>query len=240
MVSDLNAIRVVIADEQVSFRKALRTFLEPERDLTIVGEASEARNIPALTGVLKPDVLLIEVSLFHAVRSRAEILPGVRTVVTVPAPERTDIIRAFLQGARAIVPRLSAPHVWPESIRTVTSGQYWMGSESIAVLVQALRESLARGTDTKPQKDYRLTRREVEIIGKIANGHSNKEVGQAFLICERTVKHHLSNIFSKIGVSSRLELALFAVNNWLLEQPSGREPMSVDDHDSPNLAGSAD
>ena len=100
------------------------------------------------------------------------------------------------------------------------AGQYWLESESVGVLVEALRESLAHGNGTRSPKDYGLTRREVDIITKIASGRSNKEVGEEFAISERTVKHHLTNIFGKVGVSSRLQLALFAVNQHLMSSPA--------------------
>jgi two-component system nitrate/nitrite response regulator NarL len=232
MTGELNAIRVVIADGQASFREALRKFLEPEGDVTIVGEASDARGVPALARQLKPDVLLIESALFYSLKGRAAAMPGLRTLVTVPTLDRADIIRAFLQGARAIVPRPSARHVWPECIRIVGAGQYWLGTESIAILVEALRDHFAQRTEAGSPKDYKLTRREGEIMDKIANGHSNKEVGLACSICERTVKHHLTNIFTKVGVSSRLELALFAMSHRLLTAtPSPRETISADGRD---------
>lgn len=81
--------------------------------------------------------------------------------------------------------------------------------------MDALREVFGRREEPPPAKDYRLTPRELDIIEKIVNGRSNKEVGAEFAISERTVKHHLTNIFGKVGVSSRLQLALFAVNHHL-------------------------
>jgi two-component system nitrate/nitrite response regulator NarL len=228
MIADSKVIRVMIADEQPGFRKTLRKYLEPERDVIVVGEASDADGVLALAGQVRPDVLLIEAALLGSLKGRAGALAGISTLVTVPTPDRANIIRAFLQGAKAVVPKPSAPQVWPDSIRTVVAGQYWLGKESIAILVLALRDYFAQRTETRSPKDYKLTPREIEIINKIANGHSNKEVGQAFSIRERTVKHHLTNIFTKIGVSSRLELALFAVNQRLMELPPLREAMSLE------------
>jgi DNA-binding NarL/FixJ family response regulator len=100
------------------------------------------------------------------------------------------------------------------------AGQYWLESESLGVLVEALRDSLEHGNGARSPKDYGLTRREVDIITKIASGRSNKEVGEEFAISERTVKHHLTNIFGKVGVSSRLQLALFAVNQHFTNGPA--------------------
>ncbi|MES1262182.1 MAG: response regulator transcription factor, partial [Acidobacteriota bacterium] len=189
------------------------------------------------------DVLLIDVSLFRVLERRAAgrphaatpdattpdvttpdaTTPDVTTVVTIPVLDRVSVISSFLEGARAIVPKSVAPVVWPDSIRTVVAGQYWLQDESIAILLHALRGYASYWRDAKSPAAYRLTSREAEIVNQIASGHSNREVGEVFSICERTVKHHLTNIFAKIGVSSRLELALFAMTHRLLEtNPSFR------------------
>jgi DNA-binding NarL/FixJ family response regulator len=231
MTGNLDSIRVVIADEHATFRQALRMLLERESDLTIVGEASDANGVRALARQFKPDVVLIDVALFYSLRGRAGTPPAFRMLVTVPTLESVDIIKVFLNGARAVVPRHSPAHVWCESIRAVGADQYWLVKESIAVLVQALQGYFAPEAEPKPRNNYRLTPREVEIIDKIAQGHSNKEVGKAFSICERTVKHHLTSIFTKVGVSSRLELALFVVNHRLLETPPAREAESAAERD---------
>jgi two-component system, NarL family, nitrate/nitrite response regulator NarL len=103
-----------------------------------------------------------------------------------------------------------------KGIRTVMNGQYWVGRESVADMVSYLREQAAQQPPS-PAKSYGLTKRELEILGTIVSGLSNKEIAQKFSLSEDTVKHHLTNIFDKVGVSSRLELALFAINHRLVE-----------------------
>jgi two-component system, NarL family, nitrate/nitrite response regulator NarL len=95
------------------------------------------------------------------------------------------------------------------------AGQYWLENASLGILVKVLREVLSNGNGVNASKEYGLTRRELDIIAKIVSGQSNKEVGADFSISERTVKHHLTNIFYKVGVTSRLQLALFAVTHHL-------------------------
>lgn len=227
MTGNLDSIRVMIVDECATFRRTLRKLLEPETDLAIVGETSDADSVPALAKQLSPDVVLIDVALFYWLKSRLVGQPTLRALVTVPTLERADIIKVFLGGARAVVPKPSPSHVWGEGIRTVGAGHYWLVNESIAALVKALHDYFPQDAEPKSQSGYRLTPREVEIIDKIAHGHSNKEVGQACSICEKTVKHHLTSIFTKVGVSSRLELALFALNHKL-ESPAPRKVMLGD------------
>jgi two-component system nitrate/nitrite response regulator NarL len=99
------------------------------------------------------------------------------------------------------------------------NGEYWVGRESVSNLVQYLRTLVTPASALPQRNKYRLTPRELEIIAAVVAGFANKEIAQYFKISEDTVKHHLSNIFDKVGVSSRLELALFAVNQSLPFKP---------------------
>ena len=104
-----------------------------------------------------------------------------------------------------------------KSIQAVLRGEYWVGRESVSDLVQTLRELMPpAGAEAKKVK-FGLTPRELEIISAIVAGYSNRDIAQKFSISEQTVKHHLTNTFDKLGVSTRLELALFAVNHGLSE-----------------------
>jgi two-component system, NarL family, nitrate/nitrite response regulator NarL len=225
MSKESYAIRIVIADEDPVVREDWRRLLESEPGLLVVGEASDAGGASRLTRRVKPDILLIDSTLSR--RFEVQVLNQssshsrqVRVVVMVTAIERDHVVEAFRLGAHGIVLKTSTPPVLLNSLRSVMAGQYWLESESVAVLVHALRESLSQGNGAKSPKDYGLTRREVEIMTKIANGSSNRQVGEEFSISERTVKHHLTNIFSKVGVSSRLQLALFAVHHHLMGNPA--------------------
>src|ERR1700722_11136951 len=224
MSNDLNPIRIVIADEQSNFRQDLRRSLESEPGLLIVGEASNAEGAVQLARQSKPDMLLIDYALSQGFDVKAQNGAGsrvaeMRVVVMVAAIEKAHLVEAFRFGAQGVVLKRSTPPVLFKSIRSVMAGEYWLEIEGRGGLVGALRESLAQANGTKSPKEYGLTRREVDIITKIASGQSNKEVGEEFAISERTVKHHLTNIFGKVGVSSRLQLALFAVNQHFMSSP---------------------
>lgn len=219
MSNEPNAIRIVIADAQPVLRQSLRQSLESDPAFCILGEASDARETGELLRRNKPDILLVDLDLSRDLKLEVLTSPDgsspVRILAMVGTVRKTDIIEAFLLGSHGIVLKGSAAGVLVQSIRSVTAGQYWLENDSLAILLEAMREVLSHGNRITPQKDYGLTRRELDIITKIVSGRSNKEVGEDFSISERTVKHHLTNIFCKVGVTSRLQLALFAVSHHL-------------------------
>jgi DNA-binding NarL/FixJ family response regulator len=156
-------------------------------------------------------------------KSKAGYAVGV--VAIIETPRIQDVIEAFELGARGIVMRASLPLVWQPGIQSILAGQYWVENKSVTLLLEAVR-SLVR-PEARSLPDFGLTLREVEIAGKIAAGLSNKDVSREFSIRERTVKHHLTNIFKKVGVSSRLELAVL-VRDKIAPQSIGRHDKSLE------------
>ena len=217
-------IRIVIADDHPIFRDGLRRLLELERDFRVVGEASDGAQAIELVGKLQPEILLLDLAMpnLPGLEALAELARGaapVRTIMLTAAIERTQIVEALQLGARGIVLKDSATQLLMKAVRSVMAGQYWLGRESVSDLVAALRDLMPRGGEGAPQKRFGITPRELEVISAIVAGYTNKDIAQKFSISEQTVKHHLTNIFDKLGVSNRLELALFAVNHRLTENP---------------------
>src|SRR5260370_4201674 len=139
----------------------------------------------------------------------------VRVILLAAAAEKSQIVEALQLGARGVVLKDSATQLLLKSIQTVMSGEYWVGRESVSNLVQYLRSMIQSSGEEARQKKFGLTPRELEIVSAVVAGYANKEIAHYFKISEDTVTHHLSNIFDKLGVSTRLELALFAVNQAL-------------------------
>jgi two-component system, NarL family, nitrate/nitrite response regulator NarL len=214
-------IRLVIADDHPIFRDGLRRLLEAEPDLKVIGEARDGAEAVKLARQLKPDIMLLDLAMpkHPGLEALRELSNGgansVRVILLTAAAEKKEIVEALQLGARGVVLKDSATQLLLKAIHTVMAGEYWVGRESVSNLVQYLRTLVqASGEDAK-QRKFGLTPRELEIVSAVVAGFANKEIAEYFKISEDTVKHHLSNIFDKLGVSTRLELALFAVNQSL-------------------------
>jgi len=216
-------VRIVIADDHPIFRDGLRRLLEAEPDLKVLGEASDGAEAVKLARQLKPDILLLDLAMpkhpgLEALRELSVGTPGanpVRVILLTAAAEKGQIVEALQLGARGVVLKDSATQLLLKAIHTVMAGEYWVGRESVSNLVQYLRTLMQSSSDEARQRKFGLTPRELEIVSAVVAGYSNKEIAEYFKISEDTVKHHLSNVFDKLGVSTRLELALFAVNQSL-------------------------
>jgi two-component system nitrate/nitrite response regulator NarL len=208
-------VKIALAIEEADYRDEMLTLLSGLQGVDIAGAAKDADSALVLMAGSAPHILLLDYVLCCGLQAREARHQGVcptpvRKIVVLPEPEKTRIVEAFRLGAHGIVLKGSGRRILRRSIAAVAAGHFWLGNESLAALVQVIRESSFHDGGGPPVGQFGLTPREIEIVQKIAEGRSNKEVGQDFSIRERTVKHHLTNIFGKIGVSSRLELALFA------------------------------
>jgi len=214
-------IRIVLADDHPVVRIGVRNMLVETDGFSVVGEASDGDEAITQTLDLQPDVLLLDVQMprlpgLEAMRaimsgpSTAKILLLTSTITT------QQIIEALHIGARGIVLKDALVNHLQTAIRTVYSGDYWIGGKRVVNLVSALHDLMQQAAIPQ-RKTYGLTPRELEVVGCIVEGCSNRDIAKQFSLSEETVKRHLSNIFDKTGVSTRLELALFAIAHQLVE-----------------------
>jgi DNA-binding NarL/FixJ family response regulator len=214
-------IRIVIADDHPIFRDGLRRLVEYEPSFELAGEASDGVDALEVIAKAKPDILLLDLNMpklsgIDVLRKLSRARLAMKTIMLTAAIDQPQITEALRLGARGVVMKESATQMLVKSIQCVLDGQYWVGRDNVSGLIAALQK--ADIPREAPAETYHLTAREREVINAIVEGFTNKEIASRYKISERTVKHHLSNIFDKVGVSNRLELALFSVNHSLMEE----------------------
>jgi DNA-binding NarL/FixJ family response regulator len=216
----LHTIRIVIADDHPVVRIGVRNMLQSDASLDVIGEASDGDE--AITGTLEllPDILLLDLQMprlpgLEAMRAIMSGSPSVKILLLTSTITTQQIIEALQIGARGIVLKDALADHLTTAIRAVSSGDYWIGGKRVVNLVGALHELMQQAA-VPERKTYGLTPRELEVVGCIVEGCSNRDIAKQFSISEETVKRHLSNIFDKTGVSTRLELALFAIAHQLV------------------------
>ena len=215
-------VRIVIADDHPVVRFGVRNMLAPEHGFDVVGEAEDGDVAITQTLEHEPDILLLDLQMprlpgletMRAIMSRS---PGVKIVLLTSAITTQQLIEALQIGARGIVLKDSVAGDLSQAVRAVAGGDYWIGGERVANLVKALHDLIQRAAAQPERKTYGLTPRELEVVSCIVEGCSNKDIAKQFSISEETVKRHLSNVFDKTGVSTRLELALFAISHKLVQ-----------------------
>jgi two-component system nitrate/nitrite response regulator NarL len=202
--------RILIADQEGIFRLGLRKLFGVEDDLQVVAQADSASQVSGLAEKFKPDLFFLQSDMLgpdpaEFVARLRHVWAGGRVVVVIPPALSDDAERWVKAGAAGVIPRSAEPESFVKSARKVLRNELWVPK----------RKSPAPVPSGPPRPADTLTRREKSIISCLVQGWRNREIAENLHITEQTVKNHLRAIYDKVGVSDRLELALYAIHQKL-------------------------
>jgi DNA-binding NarL/FixJ family response regulator len=219
-------IRIVVADDHPIFRDGLCKLLALEEDFEVVAQAQDGRQVLDVLQQTEPDILLLDLKMPGldglSTLQRLQVTKGkTRVIVLTASDDKNEFVQAMKLGTSGIVLKQTATELLIKSIRKVHAGEIWLDSHTTAAVIRQFVANDEMPSPPAPMAAPRdrerspLSQREREIVALVAQGFKNKEMAEKMFISEQTVKNHLHNIFDKLGVSDRLELALYAIHNNL-------------------------
>ena len=215
-------IRVAIADDHAVVRQGLRTFLELQDDMEVVGEAVDGEEAVALVESTTPDVVLLDLVMprvdgIEATRRIRGVAPATRILVLTSFADDHTVLPAVRAGAAGYLLKDVQPPELARAIRTVHAGEALLAPAVATMLVEQLAAEDGAGTARSEAADrVHLTPRELEVLAELARGKANKAIAFELGVAERTVKTHVSNILGKLGFTDRTQAAVYAVEHGLV------------------------
>ena len=220
-------IRIVVADDHPIFRDGVCKLLALEEDFEVVAQAQDGRQVLDVLQQLTPDILLLDLKMpgldgLATLQRLQAVKNKTRVIVLTASDDKNEFVQAMRFGTSGIVLKQTATELLIKSIRRVHAGEIWLDSHTTAAVIRQFvaadeppPPSLPVASAGRERERSPLSQREREIVALVAQGFKNKEMAEKMFISEQTVKNHLHNIFDKLGVSDRLELALYAIHNNL-------------------------
>jgi len=220
-------IRVLIADDHAVVRQGLRTFLELQEDIDVVGEAADGAQALQAAAALEPDVVLMDLVMpeldgVAAIERLRERAPATRVLVLTSFLDEDKVLPAIRAGAAGYLLKDVEPAELVRAIRTVDGGDSQLHPAVAARVLRELAGEAEEGDGTGDgrggQRHGSLTARELEVLALLARGGANKAIAFELGVAEKTVKTHVGNILSKLGLSDRTQAALYAVREGLADR----------------------
>ena len=223
-----NPIRVLIVDDHSIVRAGLRMLIESQGRLEIVGEASNGRDAVAVAADTQPDIVLLDLDLggtsgLDVIPKLLSVATNTRVILLTGVRDAEEHREAIRRGAMGVVLKEQAAPVLLNAIEKVHAGEVWLERSMVASVLSQLFRRQTAPQDLDAAKIASLTDRECEVISLLCQGLSNKEVARRLSITETTVGHHLRAVFRKLGVTSRLELVIYAYQHGLAKPPEDKQ-----------------
>jgi DNA-binding NarL/FixJ family response regulator len=238
--SERGAVRVILADTQAIFRVGIRKIFALEDDIRVVAQAETLGQLLLAAGKYPADVILVESSISptpaEAVSEVMRRAPGSKIIVLSYASDEDDVMEFVRRGVRGIIPRSVGPDLLVRCVRKVFEGETWLDNRGINWVIEAYRAQADQLMMTRPKG--RLSDKEQLIISCVTQGMKNKEIAHEVGTTEQVVKNYLRKIYDKLGVSDRLELALYCVHHRLLSEQRASAPAeAANTEEQPATAG---
>ncbi|MDE1155528.1 MAG: response regulator transcription factor [Acidobacteriaceae bacterium] len=211
-------IRVILADSQAIYRVGIRKIFALEDDIRVVAQAETLENLYAALQRFPTDIVLLEGQLIagtvDAIPEFVRRAPDAKLIVQVSESDESNTVELYRRGVRGVVPRSITPDLLIKCVRKIAAGETWIDNQSISWVIDAYRAQAAALTN--PRTQPKLSEKELAIIACITRGMRNKEIAYQIGTTEQVIKNYLRKVYDKLGVSDRLELALYCLHHQIL------------------------
>ncbi len=229
------SIRVILADSQAIYRVGMRKVFALEDDIRVVAQAETLTNLYAAMQRYPTDVVVLEGHLLtgtaDAIPELIRRAPEAKLIVQVMETDESNTVELYRRGVRGVVPRSITPDLLIKCVRKIAAGETWIDNQSISWVIDAYRSQASNLTN--PRVQPKLSKKELAIISCITRGMRNKEIAYQIGTTEQVIKNYLRKVYDKLGVSDRLELALYCLHHQLLKkymQESDAIPVLPEEH----------
>ena len=221
-------IRIILADSQAIYRVGIRKIFALEDDLRVVAQADSLDNLRAALERYPSDVVLLEGALLagsaNAIPELLRIAPEAKLIIQAIANDESHTVELYRKGVRGIISRSISPDLLVRCVRRIAAGETWIDNQSVNWVIEAYRAQAAALVSPKSQP--RLSPKEMAIITCITQGKRNKEIAFQLGTTEQVIKNYLRKIYDKLGVSDRLELALYCLHNKIIQSDADEETVT--------------
>ena len=213
------AVRIILADSQAIYRVGIRKIFALEDDLRVVAQADSLENLRAAIERYPTDIVLLEGALLagtaNAIPEILRVAPEVKLIIQAVAADESHTVELYRRGVRGIISRSISPDLLVRCVRRIAAGETWIDNQSVTWVIEAYRAQAA--SLVSPRTQPRLSPKEMSIITCITQGKRNKEIAFQLGTTEQVIKNYLRKIYDKLGVSDRLELALYCLHNKIIQ-----------------------
>jgi DNA-binding NarL/FixJ family response regulator len=221
-------IRIILADSQAIYRVGIRKVFALEDDLRVVAQADTLENLRAAIERYPTDIVLLEGSLLagtaNVIPDLLRLAPDIKLIVQAVGSDENHTVELYRRGVRGIISRSISPDLLVRCVRRIASGETWIDNQSVNWVIEAYRAQAA--ALVSPHNQPRLSPKEMAIITCITQGKRNKEIAFQLGTTEQVIKNYLRKVYDKLGVSDRLELALYCLHNKIIHTDSDEEAVA--------------